>query len=137
MTPSTTDERKLIGVKPDLVRAVREAFRICPFRIAVLEGVRTAERQRDLYAQGRTKPGRIVTWTMASKHLTGDAVDLGPIGPGLAIPWNDTQLFIEMGKHVLAAAKACGVKIRWGYDWDGDGKLQEKGEYDGPHFELA
>ena len=36
---------------------------------------RTEKEQAALYAQGRTKPGPIVTWTMYSKHLTGDAFD--------------------------------------------------------------
>lgn len=31
--------------------------------------------QESLFAQGRTKPGKIVTWTLNSKHLTGDAFD--------------------------------------------------------------
>ena len=36
---------------------------------------RTQLEQEELYAQGRTKPGKIVTWTLNSKHLTGDAFD--------------------------------------------------------------
>ena len=36
---------------------------------------RTKEDQEALYAQGRSKPGKIVTWTLNSKHLTGDAFD--------------------------------------------------------------
>ena len=36
---------------------------------------RTIEEQRSLYAIGRTIPGKKVTWTLKSKHLTGDAFD--------------------------------------------------------------
>jgi peptidoglycan LD-endopeptidase CwlK len=36
---------------------------------------RTEAEQESLYAQGRTTPGNIVTWTLNSKHLTGDAFD--------------------------------------------------------------
>jgi len=36
---------------------------------------RTQSEQEELYALGRTKPGKIVTWTLNSKHLTGDAFD--------------------------------------------------------------
>ena len=36
---------------------------------------RLQSEQNDLYAQGRTRPGLIVTWTLTSKHLTGDAFD--------------------------------------------------------------
>jgi peptidoglycan LD-endopeptidase CwlK len=37
--------------------------------------LRTQEEQNALYAQGRTIPGHIVTWTLHSKHLTGEAFD--------------------------------------------------------------
>ena len=36
---------------------------------------RTVQEQEALYAQGRTTPGPIVTWTLKSKHLTGEAFD--------------------------------------------------------------
>lgn len=36
---------------------------------------RSQTEQQELYAQGRTAPGPIVTWTLNSKHLTGDAFD--------------------------------------------------------------
>lgn len=36
---------------------------------------RTKADQEALYAIGRTKPGRKVTWTLNSKHLTGEAFD--------------------------------------------------------------
>jgi peptidoglycan L-alanyl-D-glutamate endopeptidase CwlK len=36
---------------------------------------RTENDQKALFAQGRSKPGKIVTWTLNSKHLTGDAFD--------------------------------------------------------------
>lgn len=36
---------------------------------------RTLDEQKNLYALGRTKPGKRVTWTLKSKHLTGDAFD--------------------------------------------------------------
>jgi hypothetical protein len=36
---------------------------------------RTQAEQNALFAQGRTTPGNIVTWTLNSKHLTGDAFD--------------------------------------------------------------
>lgn len=42
---------------------------------------RTQDEQERLYAQGRTRPGPKVTWTLNSKHLTGDAFDF-------VIMWN-------------------------------------------------
>ena len=42
----------------------------------IVEGLRTPERQMELYAQGRTAPGPVVTWTTNSLHLRGAAADL-------------------------------------------------------------
>ncbi len=127
---------KLEGVKPDLIRVVERAAEVCTFDVLVTEGVRTKERQASLYAQGRTAPGKKVTWTMNSKHITGDAVDVVPY-VDKKIDWDDVILFVTLGEAMLAAAKELSVLIRWGYDWDGDGILKEKGEYDGPHYEIV
>ena len=40
------------------------------------ETLRSPDRQRWLYAQGRTRPGPIVTKTLNSRHLKGLAMDL-------------------------------------------------------------
>ncbi len=44
--------------------------------VEIVEGLRTPERQMELYAQGRTAPGPVVTWTTNSHHLRGAAADL-------------------------------------------------------------
>jgi len=46
--------------------------------IMIFEGLRSIERQKALYAIGRTtEPNRKpVTWTLKSNHLTGKAVDI-------------------------------------------------------------
>ena len=44
--------------------------------VQVGETYRSQSRQNSLYAQGRSAPGPIVTWTQSSKHTTGRAVDL-------------------------------------------------------------
>jgi hypothetical protein len=44
--------------------------------VQIVEGVRSQERQDFLYAQGRTQPGNIVTWTRSSKHTVGLAADV-------------------------------------------------------------
>jgi hypothetical protein len=127
------NEAKLKGVSEKLVGVVRKVA--TSQDVIITEGVRTKERQEQLFAQGRTTPGPKVTWTLNSKHITGDAVDVCPYVDG-KINWNDTIGFVTLGKAMLSAAKELGVSIRWGYDWDGDGTLMEKGESDGPHFEV-
>jgi peptidoglycan L-alanyl-D-glutamate endopeptidase CwlK len=48
---------------------------------------RTQEEQDRLYAQGRTIPGRIVTWTRKSKHVEGKAFDIVIMRNGKPV-WN-------------------------------------------------
>lgn len=130
-------EERLRGVDPRLVEVVRDAALRCPRKFIVVEGLRTIERQRELYAQGRTKPGKVVTWTLASKHIDGKAVDLAPIKDDKTIDWNDLAGFDAIIKAMKAASQFLECPIRCGADWDMDGKLRERGEVDSPHFELA
>jgi hypothetical protein len=44
--------------------------------VTLVETTRSAERQRHLYAQGRTRPGPVVTWTQDSAHQLGAAADV-------------------------------------------------------------
>lgn len=132
---------RLEGVHPDLVRVVKRAAAIATAieDFTVLEGVRTLARQRELYAQGRSTPGQIVTWTMMSNHFRnartgyGHAVDLAPF----PINWKDTRRFDQLALVMFRAAALESVKLRWGADWDQDGMPRERGESDSPHFELA
>jgi peptidoglycan L-alanyl-D-glutamate endopeptidase CwlK len=112
--------KNLKGIHPDLRRVMDRALQESPLDFVVIEGLRTEERQKQLVAQGASK-------TMRSRHLTGHAVDIVPIGPNgkAAFDW---PLYNQLGPAVEAAAKAEGVAIKWGGRW-----VQFK---DGPHFEL-
>lgn len=142
MSITPRDEKRLVGVDARLVAVVRRAFALWmdePARkdhtLIVIEGLRTKARQQQLYDQGRTKPGRIVTWTLKSKHIDGMAVDCAPAQFG-AIAWQDTKLFDLMAKCFERAATELNTPIRNGADWDRDGIRHERGETDSPHFEL-
>ena len=136
-TFSNRSKQRLMGVHPKLVHVVERALELSPVDFMVVEGFRTLARQQELYAQGRTTPGKIVTWTMNSKHLTGNAVDIAPVDATGKVLWEDTQAFDQMAAAMFAAAKELGIPIRWGHDWDQDGIPRERGETDGPHFELV
>lgn len=127
-----TSLARLQGVDETLVNVVKRAIEISEVDFTVMEGVRTLERQRELYAQGRTAPGKIVTWTMKSRHIEGKAVDLVPY----PLDWNDLEKFNKIKDAMFQAARELDVNLRWGADWDGDGNYREKGEYDSPHFEI-
>lgn len=132
------NEGRFSGVDQRLVSIAQEACQALPFDVIVVEGVRTIQRQRDLYAQGRTKPGKIVTWTMNSKHIDGLAVDLAPYDHETKqILWGDVLKFNDMIRSMLRVAAAHKVKIRSGADWNQNGVLRESRETDSPHFELV
>lgn len=129
---------KMRGVDPRLVRVVTRAIELTTQDFSVLCGVRTREEQTELYAQGRTAPGQIVTWTMQSRHMPaadgyGKAVDLVPY----PLDWNDLAKFDAISRAMFKAADELNVAIRWGADWDQDGIARENGESDSPHFELV
>lgn len=114
------DEARLAGLHPDLKRLVRRAAATAPLRFAVLEGVRSIERQRDLVARG-------ASLTMNSRHLTGHAVDLAPLGADGKVSW-DWPLYHRLAPAVKKAAKTEKVPIEWGGDW--------RRFKDGPHWQL-
>lgn len=128
----------LRGVHPHLIAVVALAIRRSEQDFTVLQGVRTKEEQAEIYAQGRTKPGNVVTWTLNSPHIPGPdglgrAVDLAPH----PIDWNTPSKFDAIAKAMFEAADELGVPLRWGADWDRDGNPRERGESDSPHFELG
>ena len=86
---------------------------------AVIEGLRTLERQKVLHTAGATK-------TLKSRHLTGHAVDLAPYING-SIRW-DWPLFYKIADAMKAASKELGITLEWGGDW--------KSFKDGPHWQL-
>lgn len=123
----------LTGVHPvlaDGVNRVLDAMRALGFPMFVTEGVRTLERQRALYEQGRSQPGPIVTNAdgirKRSNHQVhegdgyGHAVDCAFSGPE---PFGEHQPWAAYG----ACAEAIG--LRWGGAWQGS-------LVDRPHVEL-
>lgn len=133
---SKRSRARLAGVHPDLVRVVLRAIEITTCDFGVLEGVRSEARQRALYAQGRTRPGPKVTWTLRSNHFIqprtgyGHAVDLVPYVDG-AMEWDNSGklgLWPRIAEAMKSAADELGVAITWGGDWRTP---------DRPHFELA
>lgn len=108
-------KERLEGVHPDLVSVVERAIEISNVDFTVLEGVRTRERQKELFAKGASK-------TMNSRHITGHAVDLAP----WPISWEKEE-FIPIVKAMRQAAEELGIDVVHGHDWG----------WDSPHHELS
>ena len=135
--------RKLEHLHPDLVRVWLEAekrwessgganvFLTCTHR--------NNEAQTELYEQGRTKKGAIVTWAKAgqSPHnwLPSFAFDIAFLkSDGKSLDWNRSN-FINFAHLFMQVADEMGVLVTWGADWNNDRK-QDLTKTDLPHFEL-
>ena len=117
---------RLDGVHPALVAVVRAAIAISKVDFTVLEGRRTLEKQREYFNAGKSR-------TMASKHLSGHAVDLAPIldtdgDCDTELSWNPDH-FLPINDAMQQAAANLNVKITWGGTW--------RSFPDSPHFEIS
>lgn len=112
--------QRLSRVHPELQAVVKRAIQITRVDFGVSEGLRSEERQRELFEAGASQ-------TMASRHLTGHAVDL-VCYVGHNISW-DWPLYTKVSWAMKKAAAELDVKITWGGDW--------KEFKDGPHYELT
>ncbi|OCG63031.1 hypothetical protein A9G48_06720 [Gilliamella sp. wkB18] len=92
-------------------------------QLRVTTGLRTFDEQNRLYNQGRTTPGKIVTWVRGgySYHNYGLAIDVIEIKNKKA-NWAEKVLI-----------RISSVGIRHGFSWGGDWKKQK----DYPHFEIT
>ena len=117
---SKRSRKNLEGVHHDLVRVVERAIQISEVDFGVSEGLRTIERQRQLYEQQRSQ-------TMNSYHLTGDAVDLFAWVDG-DVSWG-WDYYEDIARAMNAASDELGVQIVWGGTW--------KSLRDGVHFQRV
>ena len=115
--------KRLEGVDAKLVNVLNELIKIMD--VTVIEGLRSAERQKELLAKGATK-------VKYSKHMEGKAVDIAPY----PIDWEDRERFHYMGGMGRGIAKALNLKVRWGGDWDSDGEIKDNSFDDLVHIEI-
>ena len=110
---------KLNTVHKSLQDLFYAAIGEAPYDFSITEGLRSLERQKQLFKDGKSK-------TMNSRHLTGNAVDVCIIIDGKA-SW-DFDKYVELAEYIKKIAKAVNVPIVWGGDWESF--------RDGPHYEL-
>jgi peptidoglycan L-alanyl-D-glutamate endopeptidase CwlK len=136
---------RLALVNPKLAKVIRLGYTMPGISYEVTEGIRTLARQKELFAKGASH-------TMASNHLTGNAVDVvAMIGDEARWDW---QLYPQIAHQIALAASRLGTPVVWGGFWgvitpetDLDAsvaayvarckKQNRKALLDGPHFELA
>lgn len=87
--------------------------------VIITETYRSQERQNYLYEQGRSRQGKVVTWTKNSRHTSRRAWDICKNKKGEE--YSDGAFF-----------KVCGeVAKKYGITWGGTWKTP-----DTPHFEI-
>lgn len=116
---------RLKGLHPALITCTKELIQRCFVKgvpILVTQGMRTIAEQNALYAQGRSKPGKIVTYAPGgtSYHNYGLAVDFALLLPdGKSVSWSMSRDFDQDRKadwqEVVGEAKQLGFE--WGGDW--------------------
>lgn len=148
---------RLATCHPNIIRIILRLEACSPIDFSVIEGRRSQERQQELYAQGRTRPGPIVTHRdgieRLSMHQAHDrltmlpvdeddpsgcslAIDIAPFEAG-KIQWEDEFGFGVLYGLIMRIAQELDIEIRAGADWDGDGDRADQRFDDLPHFELV
>ena len=135
MSLDTRSEKCILSLHPKvqanfrafLEQAQTLAF-VRGFEYKAICGTRTWEEQESLYAQGRTKPGKIVTKAPpgSSFHNFGLAIDCGLFKDGIYL--DDARPDVADKFHREAAPIAKKNGLRWGGDF--------KSITDMPHFEY-
>ena len=117
------------------------AIKRSPIDFGVACGERTIEEQKELYRQGRTKSGNIVTNVDGVKniskhnHSPSQAVDIYAYFNGKA-QWEVKHLCMIAGV-VMSCADELGFSIRWGGNWNQNGEIiSDQNFQDLPHFEI-
>lgn len=128
---------KADGLHPDLVaklEKVHAAMAALGYPMRVIEGVRTQARQQQLYRQGRTMPGKVVTNCDGVNKRSNHQVKVDGFGHAADCAfaddprtprdetWDENQPWEAYG----ALAEALG--LAWGGRW--------KSPHDAPHVEL-
>ena len=96
-------------------------------RPIITECYRSPERQQELFAQGRTKPGPVVTYKRGGQskhnHSPTPALDVAFLLADGSVSWSG--LLLSRSARLMKAADA---RVHWGGDW--------AGFRDRPHFEV-
>jgi peptidoglycan L-alanyl-D-glutamate endopeptidase CwlK len=109
------NSRSLSDLSPKVAAMCSEFINRCKAKnidVIITSTYRDAESQNELYAQGRTKPGKKVTNAKAGQsfHNWRVAFDFCPIVNGKA-QWNDAKLFTKCGEI------AENVGLEWAGRW--------------------
>jgi hypothetical protein len=116
---------RLETCEEDLQRLAHKALEYTPYDFGIAEGVRTKERQMELYKSGDTT-------TMSSRHFANargksEALDIAVYVNGKYS--KDIGHYRKVAQAFFRAAIELGIQIEWGGLW--------RTFVDGPHYQLS
>jgi peptidoglycan L-alanyl-D-glutamate endopeptidase CwlK len=119
-------ERVIATLLPQVrpyARALIEKAAAAGIEIKIIRGLRTSAEQDQMYAQGRTSPGKLVTNARGgfSSHNFGIAFDIGV--------FEGAEYRDESPKYKAVGALGSDLGLEWGGDW-------RRTIRDDPHFQL-
>ena len=127
----------LEGVHPDLVRVITLGLQHSPIDFMITEGVRSRERQIQLYEQGFSLVHSGGTHEIQPDGY-GHAVDVmavGDLNGDRTCDHRDTLLTWDKANYgaIAFAVKRAAIELKVHIRWGGDFKRI----FDGPHFEQC
>ena len=107
--------QRLSEVNNDLAKACMQIIQSAKnlgYSLIVAEGYRSAEKQNSYYAQGRTKPGKVITYKKGNegKHTQRKAVDFDFVV-------NGKQSNAQNNNWNVIGQFAKELGLIWGGDW--------------------
>ena len=121
--------KKALAKLEPFVAAAELAMEKHGVKVEVISGLRSWAAQAALFAQGRTKPGRIVTKARpgSSWHNYGLAIDLGLFSNGVYLDEVDPKRADRLYQEIGTIASRMGVE--WAGNW--------KSFTETPHFQVT
>ena len=114
--PKASEPKGLASLTPAAKKKIEQFFALAKKAgkpLLLVSAKRSCERQNELYAQGRTKPGKIITHAKCgqSDHNLGLAVDVAPLING-KVNYNVPRSYWEELAKIAAT-----VGLGWGGRW--------------------
>lgn len=127
---SKTSRARLNSCHPKLVALFESLAN--DYNITIICGHRGKEEQNKAVSEGKSK-----TPYPRSKHNTSPSIAIDAMLYNKGLDWNDNgQNYMFVGV-VRERARAMGIKLRCGADWDGDFDTDDQSFNDIVHFELV
>lgn len=131
MAMLSNNSKKILSTCDEKIqKVINEAIKDTPVDFTVVCGHRGEKEQNEAFKNGFSK-----LKYPKGKHNKNPskAVDIVPY-PKM---WDASKEEFEiLAFHILATGKKLGIKLKWGNDWNMNGRSDDEKFHDSPHYEL-